>query len=1052
MTVKSTIGKSAILCSMFLALSSNGTDIAVGKWQRLAIDGNTPDIEAGEGLFLNGGEASVVVAADASWKLPWWNFFSFGKSEIGILGGKIRLTTDSKRFDFAANPPSELSKAALWLDASKNVKTAEVDSKACIIDWGDAREKSATPSEYGYAASADQGAGNGPELTAVDGFPCVNFKGYSGTSVARSFQYKSSNGSATSYAVRHAFFVQHVDFGVNMNTAPVLGNMSNPYFYTYPTTETHSMLAANGAANPLAYSCEYLVDGVYGDPTANVSSGVHLHEFTLPPNRTIQVDSLVNDRNIASGGHRIHEISLFTEPLSVLERMRITAYLKAKWSCKDVSSLSLRTASGSVVELNEGISSDSIEISGDGKIVVGADAVYEANYLYADTGKDKVSYALADETAVLSMQAAEFEYSLLPCDRVTVEDLPVVSKLTKDTLGEKGSASVESARKFIVSKLDSGITNLTVSGGGDLVLRAPSVSEMKYTEGKALNADFVATSLSVPENKSCAETALKVPSDGDWEVEFRISNTLSGTTSDGTKAAYRIQLKSEGLVVWERIVTAVAPSAYGNAPQSRRYLIRNLSAGDYSFCVTGVAANSFAANLTDLSLVRILESNTETVIPVTDGDFENSYFVRTFFATRDNNSGGKTQWTLTNGALSVNPAVQTIVSSSMGYSGNYDYMFRSPQLGRYGDNSLLWYHNNSTATSPATVLPKGVYRLRLEAVRWMTGTTEHGNVEKEVPGSKMSRCNNGAVVTASVQVNGGELVPIGEIGPISNFTLSSFTFPACFAAEEGDSVVVVLNQTIGGAAVQLDNFEFVKEEAMPSPFLGEELVFHGGFESGASAVWSRDDYTDSYRHVGEFISPIASAFGTTYCEGSGVARSAQGGRMYQTIDFPAGMFKLSWWSRARVENGTVREVSRTKVSFWLSAEGSSVTNEIAEGGLSWCTNFVQYSAYFNVPEAGRYVLGFNSEDRQNTDVLVDCVSVRQVLGETSLPDISDCAKIEVADGGKLCLDYNGCLTLAKARIGGVSLSGEISSARYPDLVSGPGVVFVQPKGLVLTVR
>lgn len=1025
-----------------MTLFSFADDIAVGKWERFTIDGETPAVGSDKGVFINNGSASVVFAGNDAWSLPMGNLFVSGSGEIGISSGTLRLI-DSVTPDFVANPPNELNKAALWLDASKNVQTSVLETDACVTAWFDARETGMSDSGYGHAAVGDT-TEDGPVASVENGIAFVSFRGYQSNSTKYSLLYRDIDGSKKTFQIRHAFFVQSVVSAGH--TAPVLGNTSASNFYTYPTGAYSAMLAVNGAANPLAYACEYLFDGAYADPTVAIQKGRHLHEFTLPENRTISVDSLVRDRNLAAGGHRIHELLLFTCRLTVKERMRISEYLKRKWACGGKGAMTFYTASGASIEIPQSV--DTASVVGEGTIIAASGAKVKTAHLYAD--KKDMAYSLKDNTSSIEIQAAEYEYNLSPRDSLLVTDSLVASVLTKDTVGENGTASVSSARRFQVARMDTSITNLLFSGGGDLILRAPSSSDSKYETGTVAAATFEMTSLSILSgNTAASETEVSIPASGDWELEFKMANSLQGVTSDAGTACYIVQLRREdGSVVWECTPTFVSTAAYGEVDQKRRYLLRDLLPGTYTFSVKGYSQTTLAGNLSDLAMSFVPNRRRERVVPVKDGDFESSRFLRAFFATRDNRSNGKTEWNLTNGDLKQNPAVQAIVSSSMGYSGNYDYMFASPQLKRYGDNSLLWYHNNSTATSPATTLRAGTYKLRLDAVRWMTGTAENSYIDKNTEAGNR-RCNNPATFSAMASINNGASVPLGTIGPISSFTAQSFTFPENLNVSEGDSVKIILEQTAGWAAAQIDNLEFVMvDNNDDDTVFGAELITDGSFSD--SSAWNRDDRTDGFRRIAEIRSPTEPAFGNTICDGNTVMRSAQGGRAWQTVTLPAGVFKLSWWSRARVSSGNVS--NRTRLSFWIAAEGMAVTNEIVRSDDSWCTNFINQVAYFKVPESGKYVIGFNSEEKSGTDVLVDCLSVRQVLREGLVPDIPNHSQITVSGGGKMRLDYNGCLSLSKVRIGGKTFSGEISADKYPDYFCGPGMLFVSPAGLVVTLR
>ena len=72
------------------------------------------------------------------------------------------------------------------------------------------------------------------------------------------------------------------------------------------------------------------------------------------------------------------------------------------------------------------------------------------------------------------------------------------------------------------------------------------------------------------------------------------------------------------------------------------------------------------------------------------------------------------------------------------------------------------------------------------------------------------------------------------------------------------------------------------------------------------------------------------------------------------------------------------------------------------------------------------------------------------------PDGTDDGKlktvIDLEAGAKLDLRFPGTYRVSKLYLGGVSVHGEVSAATHPDWVTGPGVLDVQSKGLLLIVR
>ena len=1018
------------------AMTLSAADVAVGKWERATID---TDVGAAESVFVNPSAGSVSVASDGEVSLPSGSVVAFGDSVIGARSGTLEIS-GSAGMDFAANPPAELQDAALWLDVGKNMVTNVIDAQNYVGGWYDAREKSAVAANYGYAVPVSGAWGDGPNFLSVnDALPSVNFRSHiSGAN--HSLVYKTSSGSDAVYNIRHAFYVQSCI--TSKNTAPVLGSQSAYIFSPYSNSK-YASLRNDGAANPVAYASEFLLDGVPSDPTELTPSGTHVYEFTLPSNKTVPIDAIMSDKNTFSGGHCIHELLLFTTPLSSLERMRITAYLRAKWMGVRTDSFKVETTAGTTVEVAAGTRLANFSVVGEGKVTVPSGATVTNAYLKSGEERTRVPCELADSTAKLVMQAEEYEYAFAGGESVAITESARDSSLTKSSGDSADAASVSSpSRPVVVTGLASGISKFAVNGGGDLILRAPS-HKSRYVPGTASTATFAETSLLVPAGQTGADTIVEVPCEGDWEIVFKMVNNLTDDDPDGERGTYKVQLISNNNVVWEKIATILSRTMYNNVDQTRRYLVRNIPAETYTFRVVGYASGVYAASLSDLSMVFVPNVASETVIPVTDGDFESSRLKRPIRAANGNNV--YTTWTLANEKnYDTNPTVLTLVTSAMGNSGrnnDYVYMFRSPQMGRYGDNALLWYHNKSQATSPATSLQAGTWKLRLDAVRWMTGTNSHSKVGNP--------CNSAPTLHASVKINGGDAISLGSISP-SGFVAANYSFPSVFDVAANDNVVVCLTQTVSTAGLQIDNLEFVKVDDADVASLGDELVVNGSVEDGSSG-WSFEDYTP-YRPI---VSGIVNALdvGTTSCDGTKVIRSANGARAWQSIEMPAGTFRLSFWARPREMDGSLRYQSR--LMFWYVEPGSSATNTIYESGLLWSTEFLKRSALFTVPTAGTYVFGFNTEDKGEgedlKDAFVDCVSVRQVLGPEATPDISENTQINVIGGGKLRLDYTGCLNLDRLRVNGKSLVGEVSAEKYPDYVIGPGKALVKEHGVVLIV-
>lgn len=1059
-----------------VATAVTATETVVDRHGR--IDFGTSAIGSGDAFFIDPGAGSVTKSGTDEWTLPLGNFFAFGPGfEFAVLDGTLNLTEGTTP-DYVTTPPAVLNDAAVWLAAEKNVAT---NGAGDVTRWYDARETAAAAVDHGYAEAYSTVLSDGAQgvATAVkDGRKALAFRAYSSGALARSLELRIAAGAAAIHDMYDGFYVvtpRGPTAGENQH-APILGNTSSGYFFS-GNKGTGAMLSEEGNAEWKAYACTYRHNGAVAEPTAAIDGNAcHLCEFSVYDSLTIPINSLVRDRNLAAGGVYLHEVVIFTRRLSPAERAQVTAYLMQKWQI-ETGSIAIRGSEGAVVKVSD-TRLDKIDITGGAVLGPSGDSI-SPSLQYAVRDREK-RYRLEPNAGQLNAQGTEYVLQLKDGDRITIDDSLTTNRVVRNGTGTIGETSISGARRATVIDQVPATRLTAASTTGDIVLRARQQKTGTYTAGSA-PATLSATSLSVPAGTGGATATVTIPTTGDWEVEFDIQNTATfktgGSWTDGRTTSYRVALVGHDELL-NKIALTVKPSEIGGIVPHRRYLIRGIEAGTYTFKIAGYQNATVAASVTNLAFAYVPNPAKETVVPVTEGDFESMSMSKPYFSSRDNLSSGYTKWVIANGTgISANPIMQSVVNSMMGMavtSDGYDFQFRPNELGRYGDNALMWIHTNSTqsavrntATSPATALPAGTWRLRMKACRMTTGPTVYSSRVSINPAENNQRCGKAlARYQAQVKVNGGAPLDLGVTDEIDTFVGKTYFFPNTFTVGEGDRVVVDLDQLVGWSFSLTDDYEFVKVDDEETPAasagLGPELIADGSFESdGSSATshWTRDNYNDGNAHRVDLLNPIQGPYGSTRCDGNWVARSFRGARCYQPVALEAGVYRLSYWSRARCDynygNKDGTPVNQCRMHFWYAAEGAATTNAIVTGDTLWCTNFYETAALFRVQTAGTYLVGFNADNLANIDSLTDCVSVRKVLDADAVPDVDPAAELvfNPADG-KVRLDYPGTLDVKVLRVKGRRYFDEVSSELYPDVFCGPGTINVtgKPDGTVFVFR
>lgn len=1083
--MKKVVSVAVFAFSASIAPGMWASEIVVDRYGR--IDFGSAPIASDDAVFVDSGAGSVTKSGTGVWTLPFANVlgFSLGGFELGLRSGTLKFAEGTAP-DCVTTPPAVLQDAAVWLTAEKNTAP---DAYGNVAGWYDARENAAASVNYPYAAKHESVSdGNGVKTETFMDKPAISFAGYVNT-LNKSLSLKTPAGAASTTAMCDGFFVMGLDG--NNSFAPVLANSSTGYFFTNPGRGT--VLSADGNALWQSYQCTFRHNGVVADPTVALAlNSLHVCEFTTPAHYSIPIDSIFRDRALASGGRYLHEFILFTRRLTTLERAQVTAYLIQKWGVSTDARLAVDVAEGAEVQADQEVL-DKIDLSGKAVVSTTPDPAAQMYMTHNYARRDLcVDYRLSTAGERLVTEGADYALKLADGDAVTVDDTSDYVRTVRNSAnGRSGEVTVDGGKRvFVVDQVPATKFTATVASG-EVVLQAPKTGASKYKPGESVSTMPAATTLAIPAGTGGATTTVTIPTAGDWEVEFDLANECtfqpasgSGWTDGRTTSYYVTLTDDKGAVIFKKIALTVKPSEIGGVVPHRRYLLRDLPAGNYTFKAYGYQGSTVAATLSNLSFAFVPQIARETVVPVVGGDFETMTMNKAFFASRDNN--GYAAWNLSNGGRKVNPCVQTVVNSMMGIAvttTGYDFEFRSHECGRYGDNALLWIHTNavdSTAgfvamrntasTKNATTLPAGTWRLRMRACRMTTGSTEFTLAVAKEPASNLARCGKfPAVYSAAVQVDGGAPIDLGQTDPIVDFTERTYVFPNAFTVAEGASVTINLDQLVGWSYSLTDDYEFVRvDEADDAEVgdLGPELIVNGSFETqGATsedlANWTRDEYTDAAgaKHGARRLQPIQSPYGKTNCDGGWCVRSFSGGRASQELTLEEGVYRLSFWSRARFDfsNAGGALSYPCKLHFWYTGTGSGVTNAIVDTDTLWCSNFIQRTALFRVKTAGSYALGFNCDYRSSTDSLTDCVSVRKVLGAPTAPAVDPDAEIVVKSSDaatRLRLDYTGTVTLKALRVKGKRFYGEVTADQYPDYFTGPGTVNVtgEPRGAILIFR
>ena len=291
-------------------------------------DGNIVISDGGE--FVKSGEGTLVLPLDKIDKT-----FDY---KLRAAEGRLTVKAGSSFVPSPEVPSCIATKARLWLDASADNDGSVVfdpDSKI-VSRWCDRREtdKENPTMVYAQPALTAEAVTKLPQTYVTkDDRPAVYFGGMDKTS--GSFMRFTANGSAvTINFIRHAFVVH----GCYLCWNAPLGNFADPRDYFTDDSLANPVGRKShylwyGQCSPGCFTARHYLDGERFDPySVGPKIGFQLLESEYEGKLSAAKNLFCNNDVLRrAGGDYLSEVILFTNQLSVAERLDVERYLMRKW-------------------------------------------------------------------------------------------------------------------------------------------------------------------------------------------------------------------------------------------------------------------------------------------------------------------------------------------------------------------------------------------------------------------------------------------------------------------------------------------------------------------------------------------------------------------------------------------------------------------------------------------------------------------------------------------------------------------------------------------------
>ena len=569
---------------------------------------------------------------------------------------------------------------------------------------------------------------------------------------------------------------------------------------------------------------------------------------------------------------------------------------------------------------------------------------------------------------------------------------------------------------------------------------------------------------------AAAETDVTIPRAGTYELSFS-ANSRYGIGTTATPATYAIykplmDIKFNGATIGRAHV-----AKEGFARFRYRFTVGADEAGTSKrLCFKAIRSDAeFGILLDDVRINAVAVAQRTDTVKVTGGDFEVSDIARggaatgqtTPFFSRNIVSDG---WTLSlldasagtdpvNGFVSVvNGGMAMCVTNKNGGARHIplyphaDYLCGASVLGFVGANGKAEMSEGTVVS-----LPSGKWRLRAKAAMFQSD-----QIETPLGSGSYASYGGSPSLSATVIRADGTESSAGSVSPSSRI-MEDVLWPGEIEVDAAENVRVSLVQTVANAACLVDDIEFVPVTA-PEPYVN--IFPDPGCEK--SSLWTTgnwsvapDTFDGRAGDIFAYDSDNARYFGCDRFDGDYALRVKGHGGMTIPVMFPAkGLYRLTFHARSRASSAG--EGSLPLRGFVKLSDNEE--HEIFRFAMPYVVGFQEYSFLFEMPETGEKTFGIHglamgdvaSGDR--TD-FIDGISIVKVDDlRQSLPSVPAAAKISVAEGSRLALDYAGTVKISALSLGGAKVTGVANASTHPDYLTGMGEIEIVPHGFMMVVR